>query len=335
MVRKFSLVKSNAARKKISAVLATYNQKPFAYKSIESIAAQVDEVVVVDDNSSDGTQEELERAREQFGNLEIILNSVNKGVSASLNSAIGAASSEFIILSAGDDISLPDRIAIQRPKLESNPGKFLFSEPEIIDEADLLLKRIRAAEFIDRVAPDDIYFRLLTQGNFLCATSAAFAKSRFLELGGFEEGLEQLQDWSLWLKAAATGDIVVSKKPVSRYRKHFGNLSGANNGKRKEVLLKARIETAYILSREIETIRQSHQLSSLLLKGLTCASSLHFNQQLVSDAFERLLKRKLLVDKAEIIDFLSLVGPTEVLQARSSAQFFNWVTRQPSQRTCH
>jgi glycosyltransferase involved in cell wall biosynthesis len=118
MENKKGLVMANAASRKTSAVIATYNHESFAYRSIESIAAQVDEVVVIDDNSTDGTKKELERARKDFGNLKIILNSANAGVSVSLNTAIQQATSDFIFLSAGDDLSLPHRVPYQFAQLK-------------------------------------------------------------------------------------------------------------------------------------------------------------------------------------------------------------------------
>jgi len=330
MENKKGLVMANAASRKTSAVIATYNHESFAYRSIESIAAQVDEVVVIDDNSTDGTKKELERARKDFGNLKIILNSANAGVSVSLNTAIQQATSDFIFLSAGDDLSLPHRVPYQFAQLKANPEGFFFATPQVIDGNERILNRAKAPEFLDRVAQKDVYFRLLTQGNYLCATSAAFSKENFLMLGGFEQGLEQLQDWALWLKVAGTGQLQVSDRPVSIYRKHFGNLSGSNNGKRAEVLFRARIETAYILSKELESIRVDTALSNRVLEALNMTKSFNKSHSLVADSLRKLLSKQLQVDPRDVRGFLALSETQAKLRDRSSEEFYDWVTSQPS-----
>lgn len=328
MCQKKGLVMKNGKQIKTAAVLATYNHEPFAYEAIESISTQVDEVIAIDDYSSDGTKKELERAQSDFPNLRVILNKENIGVSASINKAIKASSSDFIFLSAGDDLSLPHRVASQIENLKTQPETFFFSEPEIVDQEGHAVNRAKAPEFLDHVKSRDIYFRLITQGNHLCATSAAFSKQKFLSLGGFEEGLEQLQDWALWLKLAATGNIHVSSKPVSKYRKHLGNLSGANYGRREEVLIKARVETAYILSREIDLIASNKALASRIAETISRADLFRPQEPLISDSLKTLLSKKIRLNRLDLEKYVALHGTLAQIQSRSSAQFFKWLIRQ-------
>ena len=92
-----------------SLVVLTYNQLEDCTKScIESIYKYTDikdfELIVVDNDSQDGTPEYLKEIEPNYSNMQIILNDANKGYSAGNNDGIKASKGKYVILLNNDTL---------------------------------------------------------------------------------------------------------------------------------------------------------------------------------------------------------------------------------------
>ena len=98
--------------KKISLAMTTYNGEKFLREQLESIYSQTrvpDEVIVCDDNSSDGTIQILEEYRQNKG-LIYYVNKPALGVNSNFYKAISLCTGDYIALSDQDDIWKCDKI---------------------------------------------------------------------------------------------------------------------------------------------------------------------------------------------------------------------------------
>lgn len=96
---------------KISFCLPVYNVKKYVSECIQSIYNQdIDdfEIICVDDCSTDGSQDELERLAKKYKEIRIILNECNKGVCYSRNAAIKNSRGEYIWFVDPDDMLAPN-----------------------------------------------------------------------------------------------------------------------------------------------------------------------------------------------------------------------------------
>jgi glycosyltransferase involved in cell wall biosynthesis len=86
------------------------------------------ELIVIDDGSSDGTPELLERLKQQYANMILIGNPVNYGVNYARNRGIEAASRKFILFLDSDDRLIDGCLSIIGDTISSNSGcgHFLF-----------------------------------------------------------------------------------------------------------------------------------------------------------------------------------------------------------------
>jgi glycosyltransferase involved in cell wall biosynthesis len=88
--------------------MATYNGIEHIDEQLESIASELspaDEMIIVDDQSSDGTRECLER--KAFGlmpNVTLFVNSKNRGHLQSFKTAVAHATRDIVVLSDQDDV---------------------------------------------------------------------------------------------------------------------------------------------------------------------------------------------------------------------------------------
>jgi glycosyltransferase involved in cell wall biosynthesis len=206
-------------------VIANFNQGQFIKNSIQSLAAEVDELIVVDDGSTDGSAKILTQGLPK--NTITLFNGKNFGVSYSLNKAIAHARGNVIILQGGDDICIPGRADIQAGHLKSRNVSISYSKPTIIGANGRELPETTAPEFLSSGSPSQAgnLLSLLSLGNTICAPSAAFRKSDFEKVGGFNPNLLYLQDFDLWLSLLMIGTAQKSGQPVVKYRKHNRNLS--------------------------------------------------------------------------------------------------------------
>lgn len=207
----------------VAGVLASHNQVDYIAEAVHSLARQVDEVIVIDDGSIDGTWEVLQSL--SADGLRLLRNETPAGVSAAYNRAVRAASSAIVLIQGGDDRSLPDRAQRQIGELADRGVSLVFSLPLIIDSAGRQLPQSLASEFLAGAAdPAPLPF-LFFEANYVCAPSVAVRRDDYLALGGFRVGLDLLQDYDLWLSLAARGRFVRIEEPVVEYRKHRSNLS--------------------------------------------------------------------------------------------------------------
>ena len=89
----------------VSVVVPVYNIKEYIDKCIDSIVNQTYseiEIIIVDDGSSDGTEQIVDEYEKKYKNIAVY-HTENKGVSAARNLGISKASGKWIIFVDGDD----------------------------------------------------------------------------------------------------------------------------------------------------------------------------------------------------------------------------------------
>lgn len=130
---------------KLSVALCTYNGEQFIEEQISSILNQtckVDEIVVCDDCSTDGTVEIIKRIAEcnVDSNIRIIINEKNLGVCANFERAVYECSGDIIFLSDQDDVWYPHKVKTIVDWFEKNPDKsVVFTDADLVDSNGKLL----------------------------------------------------------------------------------------------------------------------------------------------------------------------------------------------------
>jgi glycosyltransferase involved in cell wall biosynthesis len=121
---------------KVSALIPTYNRRTHIFRAIESILAQtvpVDEIIIVDDGSTDGTAEAI---RSRYGSRVSLVKQENMGVSAARKRAIEEARTEWVAFLDSDDEWLPERNAeLLRAASTLPPGvAWIFGNTEFVTD---------------------------------------------------------------------------------------------------------------------------------------------------------------------------------------------------------
>src|SRR5271170_6996882 len=110
-----------AAEPSISAVVAAYQAEEWIGEALDAILGQTrppDEIVVVDDGSTDGTARELDRYARRIR----IVRRPNGGCPAAFNTAFREACGDFVAMCGADDIWEPRKLEWQAEAIARHPG---------------------------------------------------------------------------------------------------------------------------------------------------------------------------------------------------------------------
>lgn len=122
---------------KVSALIPTYNRRAYVFRAIDSVLAQtvpVDEIIVVDDGSTDGTAEAI---RTRYGTRIRVFRQENMGVSGARKRAVEEARGEWAAFLDSDDEWLPGRNAALLKAASTVPPTvaWIFGNTEfVVDE---------------------------------------------------------------------------------------------------------------------------------------------------------------------------------------------------------
>jgi len=205
---------------RISVIIPSYNRRHTLERALDSVFGQssaVDEVIVVDDGSTDGSHE-LVAARYPRAK---ILRQPNRGVSAARNRGIEAAGGDWIALLDSDDCWLPHKIDRIRTAWREHPGQVLIHSDEIWIRRGTRVNPMRR----HRKCGGWIFRHCLP----ICAISpsaAVIRKSTLLDLGLFDENLPACEDYDLWLRLCHRHPVhYLDEALIVKYGGHDDQLS--------------------------------------------------------------------------------------------------------------
>lgn len=195
--------------KKVSIILPTYNRAYCIRRAVDSVLCQTRadwELIVVDDGSSDDTEEIIAGYAAADSRVRYHRQPDNRGVSAARNEGIRQARYEYIAFQDSDDVWHADKLEKQMRVFEENPALGLVYCAMQGTRQDGSAVRIPDLS-IDRQFLRGNLYGLLLQGNVIDAPAAVMRKSCVEKCGGFDESLSCLEDWELFLRIAGEYEI--------------------------------------------------------------------------------------------------------------------------------
>ena len=186
----------------VSVIIPTYNRAHLISRAIKSVLNQTYqdfEVIVVDDGSTDNTEEVIKEFQKKDERIKYVRHEKNKGGSAARNTGIKAARGAYIAFLDSDDEWLPEKLKKQMKffKNASPEGGVVYTGFIYKDElgggtSKQHIPKKRGWIFEDILAE-----------NCVGTTSTVIIKRKCFEKAGlFDENLPSCQDWDMWLKLA-------------------------------------------------------------------------------------------------------------------------------------
>ena len=110
----------------VSVIIPTYNRAKLLPRAIKSVLNQTFkdfEVIIVDDGSTDNTEEVINEFQKHNKRIKYIRHEKNKGAAAARNTGIKIAQGEYIAFQDSDDEWLPNKLEKQMEIFESAPAE--------------------------------------------------------------------------------------------------------------------------------------------------------------------------------------------------------------------
>ena len=274
----------------VTLALLTYNQEKYIKEAIESVLSQNYfplEIILSDDYSTDNTYEIIEEITKKYkGEHKIILNKNkrNLGLINHVNKVFNElANGDIILLAAGDDVSLPNRVSDTIKIFKDNPDVYSVSMDYInIDEEGRELKHK-----LKRIPK---FFSLANFYNNkpipLLGFSRAYKKDIFKQFGALDPSCG-VEDSNLVFRALLLGDLYHTNSIGVKYRRISSSLSSKINTveysgiiyQRKVDLERARelnFINRYIYDKSMRTIERSKRKHKHLEKLFNTSSKLFY-----------------------------------------------------------
>jgi len=204
----------------VSVIIPTYNRAHLVGRAIKSVLDQTYqdfELIVIDDASTDNTEEVVKSFNDE--RIKYLKHDENKGGAAARNTGIKVARGEYIAFQDSDDEWFSQ-------KLEKQMKVFEAASPEV-GVVYTGFWRIESNKKIyipsEKVARKEgnIHAELL-RGNFVDTPTAVVKKDCFAKVGIFDERLPRLQDWELFIRISKDYHFKCVDEPllISYYQPH-------------------------------------------------------------------------------------------------------------------
>jgi glycosyltransferase involved in cell wall biosynthesis len=204
----------------VTVIIPNFNCKAYIADAVDcalaSTGVQV-EIIVVDDESTDGSWEVLQA----YGERITLLRQRRGGPYRARNLASAQARGKWLAFLDADDEWLPEKLAKQL-ELAHDPVAMVYTDRD--NFGDLSRSRQRQSDSVTLYDGD--VFEPLLSGNFITLSSVLIRKDWFESLGGFSIEQHGVQDWDLWLRySAAGGRVALCREPLTRYRIHDAQMT--------------------------------------------------------------------------------------------------------------
>lgn len=210
----------------ISVITPVYNAGNVIGKTLESIFNQTYkniEIVLVDDCSSDNSQQVIEEYAKNHPEIVYFRQPTNQGAGAARNKALELARGQYVAFLDADDLWYPEKTEKQIELLKEKNGAFSYTAIEMIDgDGKVVKKKRKVRETID--------YKFLLH-NTMIATSTVIVDRTVL--GDFRMSLRRGgQDYATWLMLLRNGTIAYGiNEALEQYRVGNKNSLAGSKGK--------------------------------------------------------------------------------------------------------
>ncbi len=206
---------------RISVAIPARNAAPWIGETLDSVLGQTrppDEVVVVENGSTDGTDKVLER---YAGRIKVV-QMQPRGAAAAYNRGFIEASGDYVAMCPADDVWRPDKLERQAAALTAHPEvDVIFGHARHFGADTSEYKRPPGEGVLDREA----LLHAMYVENLIPAPTSLIRRSLFERLGRFREDM-LVEDYEFWMRALRDGaTFFYDPHLLVDYRRHGDNLS--------------------------------------------------------------------------------------------------------------
>lgn len=220
---------------KVSVILPNYNYSRYLGERIEGIlnqSFQDFELIMLDDCSTDGSMEIMNRYKDDPHVTAIVENDKNSGSPfVQWMKGISMAQGEYVWIAEADDVAEKDFLQQCVEALDNNPvAAVCYTRSLRMDENNnpLPTKKEREAEVPYTVfdgkefASRNMYWRCYIEN----ASAVVFRRQAYMQCD-VSRCLEMHSsgDWLFWFKMCMQGDVIRVQRPLNHFRQHTASVT--------------------------------------------------------------------------------------------------------------
>ena len=185
----------------LSVVLPNFNHAKWLPRSVNALLSQSeppDEIIIVDDASTDNSISVIEKLARDHKAIRLIRHATNLGAVTAMTTGFAAAKGEFVLFSAADDFVLPGLLQRALAALRKYPQAALFCAGVVmVDPQDKIVgfrpftEPVWTARY---VTPHEVRRLILTSDNWIIGPSVIYRRECLMAIGGFDPALGSFCD---------------------------------------------------------------------------------------------------------------------------------------------
>jgi len=192
----------------VSVVIPTYNRGWILREAIDSVLDQTMEdfeLIVVDDGSTDDTQDILE----EYGDAVRTIHQGNGGVSAARNRGIASAEGTYIAFLDSDDLWMPEKLRTQLEFFQSHPKALICQTEEM-----WIRRGVRVNPKKRHKKPSGMIFEPSLELCLVSPSAVMVHRKLFDLVGLFDEDFRICEDYDMWLRIGYRYPIYLIDRPL-------------------------------------------------------------------------------------------------------------------------
>jgi len=214
---------------KISLYIPSFNQKQYLIEAVESVLAQTlqpHQIIIIDDNSSDGSQQLIDGYKSRYPDLITpIYHTTNQGITRTRLHALKTVTGDYVTYVDGDDRLLKNKLEKEAKLLkESSNAQIAFSNYYYISPDGIRTGVWASTE----VPPQGDVFRFAFARDFPKGSlfrNELVKLSCLKEIGAYDSSLLTHEDWDLKIRLTKRFKTVYCPDLLSEYRRNPNGLS--------------------------------------------------------------------------------------------------------------
>lgn len=201
----------------VSVIVPTYQRANTVVTAVRSVLDQTlppAQVIVIDDGSTDGTEELL---REEFGSGITLVRQENRGVASARNTGLLHASKQFVAFLDSDDLWLPHMLESLLPVIKQDPELVLVFSNWLTGEHDkegVLSQLGLHVESGSTRLNRPLRHLFQRYGRSILLQSSLVRREACLKVGGFDESYRLAEDTKFFHCLALLGPFAIYSEPL-------------------------------------------------------------------------------------------------------------------------
>lgn len=208
----------------LSVIIPNYNHAKYLPQCVHAIMSQsvpANEVIVIDDCSTDNSVEVIEELARQYPTLKFVRNKVNQGVCLTVNCGLELSTSEYVLSAAADDQVAPGLFEKSLKLLAQHPQAALSGTICQFEDVKTGAKYYLGGGIASRpsyFSPDEMVRRMRANKLIIFTSTMIFRRAAMKEVGWYHADMRWHSDWFTFVTAGLRYGICFIPEVLGTFR---------------------------------------------------------------------------------------------------------------------